>query len=391
MRVAPRRALLAGAITASLGAAATLPFLASADTGPDLVKVAAVTGGGTPIPGQYIVTMKGGASPVDASRQVSANAKHFTGAVNAFAAKLDARQLDRLRRDQRVAAIEPDQIYKADTVQRSPLPWGLDRIDQRTGRNKAYSYGWKGTGVTAYVIDSGIAANHPQFGGRAASVWVAPSLGGNGGDCAGHGTHVAGTIGSKLHGVAKNVRIRSLRVLDCEGNGSLSDVLGAINWLRTHAQRPAVANLSLGGGKSNALNTALTNLSKSRVFVSVSAGNENQNACNTSPASAGWVEAVGATTVYDNRAGFSNHGKCVDIFAPGYGITSTWPGGGQRSLSGTSMASPHVAGVAALILSKWPNSTFPQVQKWLSDYSTKNRIGKLPRGTANKMLYKANL
>ncbi|POM25868.1 Aqualysin-1 precursor [Actinomadura rubteroloni] len=389
MRPTPRRLLVVGSIAACASAAVAVPVLAAGHD--DLVAVTAAQG--TPVPGRYIVTLRDGASPKTAAGRVNASGtRSFSGALNGFVAKLTASQLDKLRRDKSVAAIEQDQIVKADTTQKSPLPWGLDRIDQRSRTlSKSYTYKSNGSGVNAYIIDTGIDAGHADFGGRASVAWWAPDTFTDGNDCNGHGTHVAGILGSKTYGAAKGVKLRALRVLDCDGSGYMSDVVAAANWLKTNAVKPAVANLSLGGAKSTAVNTALTNLSKSGVFVSVAAGNDNKNACNYSPASAGWVEAVGATTSYDNKASFSNYGSCVDIQAPGYGITSTWPGGGHQVESGTSMASPYVAGVAALYLATHKTATFPTVQKWLADNSTKNVVKKLPSGTANRLLYKAGL
>ncbi|WP_026412768.1 S8 family peptidase [Actinomadura oligospora] len=391
MRPVSRRLLLAGAIASSVGAAAAIPALASADSTPKAVQVTAAEG--SPIAGQYIVTLKAGTSPATAAGQVGASsAQGFGDALNGFVARLNTQQLDKLRHDKRVAAIEQDQLVHATTTQRSPLPWGLDRIDQRKmPLSKSYSYKATGKGVTAYVIDSGIAWTHSQFGGRAKVAWAAPRFKGNGWDYNGHGTHVAGILGSARYGAAKGVQLRAVRILDQNGSAPVSDVVAAVNWLRTHAAKPAVANMSIGGGKSSALDTAVANLSKSGVFVTVAAGNDNKDACKFSPSGAGWVEAVGATTSHDNRAGFSNYGKCVDIMAPGYGITSTWPGGGTQVESGTSMASPYVAGVAALYLQTHPKATFPTVQKWLYDNSTKNVLKNLGSGTGNRLVYKGSL
>ncbi|WP_433331816.1 S8 family peptidase [Spirillospora sp. CA-294931] len=389
MRAVPRRLLITGAVATCVGAAATLPLLASEAEAP-LVRVTAATG--TPLPGRYIVTMKDGASPGTAVRGVrAAGVQQFDGVLNGFAAKLSDAQVQKLRRDRNVAAIEQDQLIKASGTQRAPLPWGLDRIDQRKGLSKSYTYRSTGTGVNVYVVDTGLAYKHPQFGGRASNVWAAPEFHGNAWDENGHGTHVAGTIGSKTYGVAKNVKLRGMRVLGPDGTGPMSNLVAAAQWLRTHAAKPAVANMSVGGPKSAALNTAVTNLSKSGVFVSVAAGNEGQDACRTSPASAGWVVAVGATTSHDNRPSFSNWGKCVDIHAPGVGITSTWPGGGKAAADGTSMAAPHVSGVAALYLAGHRRAGFVEVQNWLGNNSTKGRIGRLRAGTPNKLLYKGNL
>ncbi|MCP9951889.1 S8 family peptidase [Actinomadura madurae] len=387
MRAVHRRLLLVGTVATCLGAAATFPVLA--DDSASLVRVTAAEG--TPVPGQYIVTLKSGASPDAAAKKVrAAGVKRFDGVLNGFAARLNQDQLAKLRRDGRVAAIEQDQVVSASTTQRAPLPWGLDRIDQRSAKlSKSYYYKSSGSGVNAYVIDTGLDVGHKDFGGRASVAWAASRFGGDGRDCNGHGTHVAGIIGAKTYGAAKSVKLRALRVLDCKGEGSMSDVVAAVNWLRTHAAKPAVANLSLGGPKSAALNTAVMNLSKSGVFVSVAAGNDNADACKFSPSGAGWVMTVGATTKYDNRAAFSNWGKCVDINAPGYGIYSTWPGGGHKGLSGTSMAAPYVSGVAALYLSTHKKATFPQVQKWLNDNST-HTLKRLKQ-QANRLVYKGKL
>ncbi|MFF5262149.1 S8 family peptidase [Actinomadura viridis] len=388
MRKTPRRLLIVGAVASCVGAASTLPAFAAPE--PELVEVTSAKG--TPVPGRYIVTLKSGSSTAAAAKRVRAGSvQRFDGVLNGFAAKLSTAQLDKLRRDPAVAAIEQDQIVKASGTQSSP-PWGLDRIDERVlPLSKSYTYKSTGTGVNAYVIDTGLAYSHPNFGGRASIAWVAPEFGGDGWDHNGHGTHVAGTIGSTSYGVAKNVKLRGMRVLDADGYGSMSTIVAAVQWLQKNAVKPAVANLSLGGPKSSALNSAVQALSQSGVFVSVAAGNENQNACNTSPSSAGWVMSVGATTIYDNRATWSNYGSCVDIFAPGYGITSTWPGGGKSTISGTSMAAPHVSGVAALYLAGNRSATFPQVQKWLNDNSTKGRLKRLPSGTANRLVYKSGL
>ncbi|MGI5325240.1 S8 family peptidase [Actinomadura nitritigenes] len=388
MRAVHRRLLLAGVVAACVGGAAAFPVLADSSS-PSLVKVTAAEG--TPVPGRYIVTLKKGASAESAVNKVKATgAQRFDGVLNGFAAKLTGDQLDKLRRDSRVAAIEQDQVMKAQGTQGS-APWGLDRIDQRKRPlSKSYHYTSLAKNVTAYVIDSGLDVSHTQFGGRAAIAWVAPTYNGNGADCNGHGTHVAGIIGSSTYGVAKGVKLRALRVLDCDGTGYVSDLVSAAQWLRTHAAKPAVANISIGAPKSAALNTAVENLSRSGVFVSVAAGNENADACKSSPSGAGWVMAVGATTSYDNRATFSNWGKCVDINAPGYDIRSTLPGNKTGLESGTSMASPFVAGTAALYLQTHPKATFPTVQKWLNDNSTKNVLGRM-RSQANRLLYKSNL
>ncbi|GAA1562456.1 hypothetical protein GCM10009678_51820 [Actinomadura kijaniata] len=398
MRVAPRRALLVGAVATAVGAVATVPVLAAPDSDP--VPVQTTAAGNSPeIPGKYIVTVKDGASldgPIGQVRSASRakpRIEKLSGALNGFAAKLDAGQLNALRNDRRVEAIEPDRVVKALTTQKAPLPWGLDRIDQRGEKlSKTYTYRSTGKGVTAYVIDDGIDVRHPDFGGRAKAAWTAPALKDEPPSCMSHGTHVAGTIGSKTYGVAKGVQLRAVKVLDCEGNGELSDVIAGLNWVRLNAAKPAVANMSLGvEAVSPALNKAADNLAKAGVFVSVAAGNEGNDACQSSPASASRVMAVGASTKYDNRATFSDHGRCVDVFAPGYGVYSTLPNGRRGGDTGTSMASPHAAGVAALYLGTRKTASSDTVFKWIIGNSTPNALGRIPRGTPNRLLYKSNL
>jgi subtilisin family serine protease len=313
--------------------------------------------------------------------------------VNGFAAKLDAAQLRALRSSARVAYVEPDRVVTVaatQTMDAAGEPWGLDRIDQRNRPgSRTYTYNATGAGVTAYVVDTGISTSHVQFGGRAANVYDA--FGGNGQDCHGHGTHVAGTIGAATWGVAKGVQLRGVRVLNCSGSGSTSGIVAALNWVRTNAVRPAVANMSLGGGFSSTLNTATTNLSNSGVFVAVAAGNESQNACNVSPASAAGAFTTAASDRNDRRAWFSNYGSCVEAYAPGVAIRSTWLSGGTNTISGTSMASPHVAGVGALYKQTSPSASSATISNWIISNSTTNVITANPSGTPNRLLYKSAL
>ncbi len=348
----------------------------------------AVHKAGKQIEGSYIVVLKPEAD-VDAKIKTKElkKLKHVHKAVlRGFAAELTPEQLEALRSDPMVDYIEPDQVVTANATQ-SNATWGLDRINQRKQPlDGSYTYGYNGSGVWAYVIDTGLQANHPQFGSRARNVYDA--LGGNGADCNGHGTHVAGTIGGSSYGVAKNVQLRGVRVLGCDGSGSTSGIIAAVDWVRSNAVRPAIANMSLGGGYSSALNTAISNLANSGVFVAVAAGNENQNACNVSPASAAAAYTVAASDRTDTRASFSNYGSCVDAYAPGVDITSAWIGSRSNTISGTSMASPHVAGVAALIKDRYGDIASSTVTTYLDNALTTGVIRSNVSGTANALLYK---
>ena len=314
--------------------------------------------------------------------------KHvYQHAINGFAVEMTPEEAERLSMDFRVAYVEEDGIVTADATQSNP-PWGLDRIDQRSRPlNASYTFNWTGAGVFAYVIDTGIRTAHTQFGGRAANVFDA--FGGNGQDCNGHGTHVAGTIGGSTFGVAKSVNLRGVRVLNCSGSGSNSGVIAGVDFVRLNRQNPAVANMSLGGGASSALDTAVNNLSNSGVTIAVAAGNSNTNACNSSPARAANAITVGSTTTSDSRSSFSNFGSCLDLFAPGSGILSAWATSNTATatLSGTSMASPHVAGVAALYKQANPGASASTVRNAIVNGATTNVVTNAGTGSPNRLLY----
>jgi subtilisin family serine protease len=348
---------------------------------------------GDAIPGHFIVVVKKDRDPAAVARWQDAAGRHVFRTVHGFSAKLDAGQVRALRASARVAYVEPDRVVTASTTQTmdsSGQPWGLDRIDQRAlPLSRTFTYAHAGAGVTAYVIDTGIATGLADFGGRAQNVYDA--LGGNGADCNGHGTHVSGTIGGRTYGVAKAVQLRGVRVLNCSGSGSTSGIITALDWVRTHAVKPAVANMSLGGGRSTALNSAANNLANSGVFLAVAAGNESQNACNTSPASASSAYTTAASDRTDLRASFSNYGSCVDGYAPGVSIKSDWYTGGTNTISGTSMASSHAAGLGALYKSAFGDASSATVASWINANATAGVIRSNPSGTPNRLLFTAGL
>ena len=314
-------------------------------------------------------------------------------ALNGFAAKLTAAQVAKLRANKNVAYVEQDRVFTANATQNMDAngdPWGLDRIDQANlPLSGTYTYNNSGAGVTAYVIDTGINASHSDFGGRAQNVYDA--VGGDGSDCNGHGTHVSGTIGGATYGVAKSVQLRGVRVLGCDGSGSTSGIIDALNWVAANHASNSVGNMSLGGGYSAALNQATTNLVNSGVFMAVAAGNESQDACNVSPASAPGTYTSAASDRNDVRAYFSNFGGCVDGYAPGVDIKSAWLGGGTNTISGTSMASPHTAGVAALYKGANGDVGASTIVSWINSNATPNVITGNLAGTPNRLLNKAGL
>ncbi|MFC7732670.1 S8 family peptidase [Actinomadura keratinilytica] len=351
----------------------------------------AMAAAGQGVAGQYIVTLKKGVSVDSTVAKRGIRTQHRFGKVlNGFSAKLTDDQLSKLRTTPGVASIEQDAVITVDATQNNPPSWGLDRIDQTNlPLSRSYTYNSTGAGVNAYIIDTGIYTAHSDFGGRAANVYDA--LGGNGQDCNGHGTHVAGTVGGAAYGVAKAVNLRGVRVLNCSGSGTTSGVIAGMNWVASNHVKPAVANMSLGGGYSSSLNTAANNLASSGVFLAVAAGNETTNACNRSPASAANATTVAASTSTDARASYSNYGSCVHLYAPGSSITSAWLNGGTNTISGTSMATPHVAGTAALYKATYGDASFSTIRSWLVSNATSGVITGNVSGTPNLLLNKRSL
>jgi subtilisin family serine protease len=371
-------------IAVLVGVTSTTDRVANAWSAPD-ARGAAETG-------RYVVTVR---PDVDAQRVADAVGAEptfvYTASIDGFAAELTSGQVASLGRDARVRSVERDGRIEGDGVQSMDTggqPWGLDRIDQRS-RVRDGRYHWSGTGagVTVYVIDSGIQTTHPDFGGRAVNVFDAWN--GNGEDCHGHGTHVAATIGGATYGVAKRVRLRGVKVLDCQNKGSYAGMIAGVEWVRLHAVRPAVVNMSVSAARYAPLNDAVTRLVAAGIFVAVAAGNANRDACGYSPASAKGTLTVSSSDWLDHKASDSNWGRCVDVYAPGVGIRSARLGGGSITMSGTSMATPHVTGIAALILGDYGEVAPADLVTYVLGYATTGVISGNPSETPDRLLYQA--
>ena len=389
-----RAAVVTTALATFAGAALAAAIGASAAPPTGTVLAAS----GTPVKDSYIVVLRDAAASPAVTRKAAADlaaanagalTHTYTAAVRGFAVRMSAEKAQRLAADPRVASVQQDGTVSMSATQ-SPATWGLDRIDQRAlPLDNSYTYSTTASNVTAYIIDTGIRTAHAEFGGRATVGYDSIGDGQNGQDCQGHGTHVAGTVGGSTYGVAKAVRLVAVRVLNCSGSGTNAGVIAGVDWVTANAVKPAVANMSLGGGAAAALDTAVTNSINSGVTYAVAAGNSNANACNYSPARTAAAITVGATTRTDARAPFSNYGSCLDIFAPGQDITSAWATGdtATNTISGTSMASPHVAGGAALYLAANPTASPAAVRNALVANATPNVVTNPGTGSPNLLLH----
>lgn len=357
------------------------------------------------IPGQYIVVLKkpsaqSGGSALRATSvhnlirnlakryQVKATKQVFSHVLSGAVYQMDEEQALELADDPEVAYVEPDYIVSINSIQ-SNAPWGLDRLDQGSlPLNSQYVYTNSGANVNVYVIDTGIKTTHQDFAGRA--VHGADLVDGDSDatDCNGHGTHVAGTIGGSTYGVAKGVKLHAVRVLDCGGFGQFSNVIAGIEWVTAYHIKPAVVNMSLGGPVSQAVDDAVLASIQAGVTYVVASGNSNTSACSSSPAHIAQTISVGSSTRTDARSDFSNYGECVDVFAPGTDILSTWSTSNTatNTISGTSMASPHVAGVAALYLSSHPNASPAEVATALVSNSLSGKLSNVGSGSPNKLI-----
>ena len=391
-------------VIAAVGTAAVLTALPGSaqqsDASAGSTYTAQVVGTGSPdaIDGQYIVVLKAPATgednaaldaAVDRAQDLGADVTHEYGdAINGYAAEMSSTELAKARQDPAVAYIAADQTVSIDGT-RSVSSWGQDRIDQRSGLNGKLTTTGDGTGVTAYVIDTGILSTHDDLDGRVTSSYTAISDGNGTEDCNGHGTHVAGTIGGTQYGIAPKVNLVAVRVLDCNGSGSSSGVIAGINWVTANHVSPAVVNMSLGGAANAPLDNAVAASIASGVTYAIAAGNDTADACSYSPARVPGAITVAASTNSDADASFSNYGTCVDLYAPGAGITSDWDtsDSATNTISGTSMATPHVAGAAALYLQANPSAAPADVASALVGNATSGALTGVPSSTPNLLLY----
>jgi subtilisin family serine protease len=344
------------------------------------------------VSGSYIVMLDHRADKAKLAEEYGGKLKRsYNSAINGFSASgLSLTDAKRLAADPAVSKVVQNKKFHIDATQENPPSWGLDRIDQtETAGDDAYTYpDSAGKGVTAYVIDTGVRTTHDEFEGRASSGYDAVDNDDSADDGNGHGTHVAGTIAGATYGVAKKTKIVAVRVLDDSGSGTTEQVVAGIDWVTEHHEGPSVANMSLGGGADEALDAAVQKAIASGVTFAVAAGNDSADASDSSPARVPEAITVASSTVDDEQSSFSNYGSIVDIYAPGSDITSSWNDSddGSNTISGTSMATPHVVGAAAVYLSGHPGATPEEVATALTDGATPDAISDATEGTPNKLL-----
>ncbi|MFF3212011.1 S8 family serine peptidase [Streptomyces sp. NPDC002886] len=378
----------------ALGATLALPASAAPSAPQGVIENAGAEG---TVSGSYIVTLHDSAARSTAASGKAVAKRYgaridrtYSAALNGYSVEVSEAQARKLAADPAVKSVVQNRVFTVDTTQPNPPSWGLDRIDQTAlPLNQSYTYPDKaGEGVTAYIIDTGVRKTHQDLGGRASDGFDAIDNDNTAQDGHGHGTHVAGTVAGTSYGVAKKAKIVGVRVLDNNGSGTTAQVVAGIDWVTAHAVKPAVANMSLGGGADSALDTAVRNSIASGITYGVAAGNESTNANTKSPARVAEAITVGATTNTDAKASYSNYGAILDLFAPGSNITSSWGTGdtATNTISGTSMATPHVVGAAALYLAANPAATPAQVSTALVNAATPNVVTSPGTGSPNRLL-----